>query len=74
MKTTDKVMKILYLENEIKLQRVIIQSSYNDYEIDKAYFKLDYLPEKLEKAIKELSSAEIDALNNERKIAEREIY
>ena len=68
MKTTDKVMKVLYLENEIKLQRMIIQSSYSDYEIDRAYFKLDYLPEKLEKAIKELSSAEIDALNYERKI------
>lgn len=65
-----KVMKILYLESEIELQKSIIKNSYNDYEIDKAYFKLDYLPEKLEKAIKELSSAEIDALNYERKLAE----
>ena len=63
-----KVMKVLYLESEIELQKSIIQNSYNDYEIEKAYFKLDYLPEKLEKLEKALSSAEIDALNYERKI------
>lgn len=65
-----KVMKILYLESEIELQKSIIKNSYNDYEIEKAYFKLDYLPEKLEKLEKALSSAEIDALNYERKLAE----
>lgn len=68
MKTADKIMKVLHLESEIELQKMIIKSSYNDYEIEKAYFKLDYLPEKLEKLEKALSSAEIDALNYERKI------
>ena len=70
MNKTDKVMKILYLESEIEFQKMIIKNSYNDYEIEKAYFKLDYLPEELEKLEKALSSAEIDALNYERKIAE----
>lgn len=66
--TREKVAKVLHYMNKLEYWKHTRKTTYSDYELERAYHYLDYLPEKIENLISELSVLEKEALELELKL------